>query len=87
MSDKPANGHLTLRTFLIILGLLVTVLITVFGVIGSNTKAVSDEVINIRDKVSDQGERISTSEANVTSITSRLDKIDDKLDKILLKIK
>ena len=79
--DKP-NG-LNLRTFLIILGISVGILTTIFGVMGNNISDVESGVADVRVENKNQGERISTTEANIANINKSLERIEKKLDETL----
>ena len=67
-NGNSGNGHLTLRTFLMISGLVLTIALGVATMFGTRTSAIEDNMQKIIEEMGDRGERISTLEAQTASI-------------------
>lgn len=80
---SQSDAHLTMKTFLAVVGVVVTISISVFGYFGSRIQTSEGKIETLTVTDAKTGERLSSVEARTNNVEKRLDSIESKLDRIL----
>jgi len=83
MSERQENGVLTLRTFLIILGLMITISSMSLGYVVTRVNSADDQLETLKSIQAINRERLASLEQNSKDIDRRLGNIEKVLGDIL----
>lgn len=81
--EKNGNGHISLRSFFIFIGILIPIFLALASFFTSRTNTIEAKIDDIAEFKMDYGSRISVLETDGKNIERRLTNIETKLDKLL----